>query len=296
MLTLTDASRPDPRLAGLPPGDLTVTIGIGPRLVSAVSASLPGATDLPAFDHETVADSARGGDLVIQVCASDPLLLPLALAAITATASTRLTEQWRQRAFRGPYVPVGKRSAPRNVLGFVDGIVGPTTSAEQDAAVWLTAPGVTNGTIMVVRRMTLDLAAFAALPIGAQEAVIGRRRPSAVPLSGGTIATTPDLGAKNSDGTYVIATNAHVRRANAAAAGVSQMLRRSYSIDDPSAGLLFISFQNELRTFTATMQRMQDGQPSDALLELTTTTASGTFLVLPGFDGNRPLGSTIFTT
>jgi dye decolorizing peroxidase len=159
--------------------------------------------------------------------------------------------------------------------------------------VWLTSPGVANGTIMVVRRMTVDVAAFAAKPVAVQEAVIGRRRPSAVPLSGGTIATTPDLGAKNPDGTNVIAADAHVRRANAAAAGVSQMLRRSYSIDDPAAGLLFISFQNELRTFTATMQRMQD---VDALLELTTTTASGTFLVLPGFDRNRSLGSTIFTT
>jgi dye decolorizing peroxidase len=69
------------------------------------------------------------------------------------------------------------------------------------------------------------------------------------------------------------------------------MLRRSYSIDEPAPGLLFISFQNDLRTFTATLTHME---ASDALLRFTTTTASATFLVLPGFDGRHPLGSRLF--
>ena len=37
----------DPRLLGLPPGDLTMTVGVGPRLVRTAGASLPGAADLP---------------------------------------------------------------------------------------------------------------------------------------------------------------------------------------------------------------------------------------------------------
>lgn len=42
---LADGS--DARLLGLPPGDLTVTIGVGPRLVRMAGRSLPGTTDLP---------------------------------------------------------------------------------------------------------------------------------------------------------------------------------------------------------------------------------------------------------
>jgi dye decolorizing peroxidase len=35
--------------------------------------------------------------------------------------------------------------------------------------------------------------------------------------------------------------------------------------------------------------------PIDALLDYTTTTATASFLVLPGFDRRRPLGATLFT-
>jgi dye decolorizing peroxidase len=291
VLALTGAA--DARLAGLAAGDLTITVGIGPRLVAAVDSSLPGAAAMPAFDRESIADAAQGGDLAIQVCASDPLVLPLALAAVVASAGGQLSERWRQRAARGAYVPVSKTiQAPRNVLGFIDGIVGAHTPAELDADIWLAQPAaVAGGTIMAVRRMTLDVDAFTALPLARQEAVFGRRRESGVPLSGGTIATDPDLGAKTATGAYLIPADAHLRRANALSTGVPAMLRRSYSIDDPAPGLLFVSFQNALRTFTATLTRMQT---SDALLAFTTTTASGTFLVLPGHDAGRPLGSTLF--
>jgi dye decolorizing peroxidase len=85
--------------------------------------------------------------------------------------------------------------------------------------------------------------------------------------------------------------DAHLRRAHTTSVGVGLMLRRSYSTDDPAPGLLFISFQNDIRTFTNTLTRMDNG---DALLSFTTTTASATFLVLPGFDERRPLGATLF--
>lgn len=289
----------EPRLLGLAPGDLTITIGIGPRVVrkapgaQAAGAALPGTTDLPQFSREQIAPQARGGDLLIQLCASDALVLPVAAAALLDQAGARVTERWRQSARRGPNTPVGPgRTAPRNLLGFLDGIVGPATTAEQQGDLWLAGPApVAGGTIAVVRRMELDLPRFAALSVAQQEAVFGRSRDSGVPLSGGTIATNPDLGAKTPDGRYLIPADAHARRAHANVVGVGLMQRRSYSIDDPRPGLLFISFQNDLHTFTATLTHMDD---SDALLPFTTTTASATFLMLPGFDQRHPLGSTLF--
>ncbi|MBC3986695.1 Dyp-type peroxidase [Streptomyces sp. AC536] len=289
--TLTTGT--DPRLLGLEPGDLTVTVGVGPRLVRAAGASLPGATDLPRFSRERIAPGADGGDLLLQICASDPTLLPVVAAALADQAGDRVRERWRQSARRGANVLVGEgRTAPRNPLGFVDGIIGPHTAAERRRDLWLAGPPeVAGGTLAVLRRMELDLPRFAALSVAEQEAVFGRRRASGVPLSGGSAASGPRLGAKTPDGRYLVPANAHARRAHATAVGVGLMLRRSYGIDDPAPGLLFISFQNELRTFTATLTHMDT---SDALLPFTTTTASATFLILPGFDTQLPLGSRLF--
>ncbi|MFF9672315.1 Dyp-type peroxidase [Streptomyces eurythermus] len=283
----------DPRLLGLPPGDLTVTIGVGPRLVRGAGPALPGAADLPRFSRERIAPRSRGGDLLLQICAGDPLLLPVVAAALLGQAGDRIRERWRQSGRRGPDVRVAEDvSAPRNLLGFVDGIVGPHTTAEQRRHLWLAGPApVAGGTIAVVRRMELDLQGFAALSVAEQEAVLGRRRAGSAPLSGGTAASDPDLGAKTPDGRYLIPADAHVRRAHPGVVGVGLMLRRSYSTDGPTPGLLFISFQNDLRTFTKTLAHM-DG--SDALLRYTTTTAGATFLILPGFDRQRPLGAGLF--
>ncbi|MFF8597080.1 Dyp-type peroxidase [Streptomyces sp. NPDC015220] len=283
----------DPRLLGLPPGDLTVTVGVGPRLVRAAGASLPGATDLPRFSRERINPRERGGDLLIQICAGDALLLPVVAAALLDQAGDRIHERWRQSARRGTNVPIGNGlTAPRNPLGFIDGIVGPHTDAEQRRDLWLAGPAaVTGGTLAVLRRMELDLPRFAALSVAGQEAVFGRRRASGVPLSGGTISSGPELGAKTPDGRYLVPADAHVRRANPTVVGAGLMLRRSYSTDGPAPGLLFISFQNDLRTFTATLTHMD---ASDALLRYTTTTASATFLILPGFDRQHPLGSRLF--
>ncbi|MBP2355318.1 dye decolorizing peroxidase [Kribbella aluminosa] len=283
----------EPRLVGLVPGDLTVTVGVGPRLVRMAGRTLPGATDLPAFAHEQIAPAARGGDVLLQICASDPLVLSVAAAALLDRAGDRLRERWRQSARRGPAVQVAEGlTAPRNQLGFVDGIVGPHTEAEQSLNLWLDEPApVAGGTIAVLRRMELDLRRFAGLSAAHQEAVIGRHRDTGIPLSGGVVADGPDLGAKTPDGRYLVPADAHARRAHAAVVGVRLMLRRSYSIDEPAPGLLFVSFQNDLRTFTATLTHMENG---DALLPFTKTTASATFLILPGFDPRRPLGSTLF--
>ncbi|WP_245572481.1 Dyp-type peroxidase [Actinokineospora enzanensis] len=282
----------DPRLLGLSPGDLTVTIGIGPRLVRMADPALPGTTDLPQFPHEQITPQARGGDLLIQICATDAVVPPITAAALLTQAGNRTQERWRQSAHRGSTVPLGQgRTAPRNQFGFIDGIVGPHTPAQQQRNLWLPGPPpVANATIAVLRRMELDLPRFAALPVATQEAIFGRRR-TGEPLSGGTITTDPDLGAKTPDGRYLIPADAHTRRAHSTAVGVGLMLRRSYSIAEPTPGLLFISFQNDLQTFTDTLTHMTD---DDALLPFTTTTASATFLILPGFDQAHPLGATLF--
>ncbi|MEK8172475.1 Dyp-type peroxidase domain-containing protein [Streptomyces sp. M19] len=61
-----------------------------------VDPALPGAKDLPRFSRERIAPEARGGDLLIQICASDNLVVPVVAAALLEQAGDRLRERWRQ--------------------------------------------------------------------------------------------------------------------------------------------------------------------------------------------------------
>jgi dye decolorizing peroxidase len=275
---------------GVAPGDLTVTVGVGPAVVRSVGADLPGAADLPTYRREEIGERERGGDLWLQVCGSDPLAVALAVATLEEQLRGDVRLRWAQRGWRGSYAPApGGHQAGRNVQGFQDGIVAPRSAEELEDGVWLAGPeSLAGGTIAVLRRFRIDVAGWRALGVEGQEAAVGRRRATSESLSGGPDV---DLGAKTPDGQYLVPADAHVRRAHARDVGVPLMLRRSYSIDDPDPGLLFVSFQSTLRAFTATMQRLEE---SDRMLDFATTTATGTFLVLPGHAAGRPLGGTLF--
>ena len=54
---------------------------------------------------------------------------------------------------------------------------------------------------------------------------------------------------------------------------------------------MFICFQNELDTFVKTQHRLDE---VDDLMAFAKPTASASFLVLPGFTRDEPLGSTLF--
>ncbi len=297
ILTLTTHGG-DAALGGFPPGDLTVTVGVGPRVVTAVDSGLPGARELPPLAREEMPDSARGGDLMVQVCASDPQVVTLADGALRAWLQEHsAAPRWAQQGFRPPAQPgrAGQQVPMRNLLGFLDGMVVPRTPAELEREVWLPGPArVRGGTVAVVRRLRLDVARFLRQDLAHQEQAIGRRREDGAPLSGGGPDAPMDLGAKSAEGQYLVPAMAHARRANPNGTGSGLMLRRGYSYANgpQDRGLLFICFQRELRTFVATQQRLDDG---DDLSAFATATASGTFLVLPGFSAKRPLGTPLFS-
>jgi len=279
------------RLAGTEPGDLTITIGVGPRLVAAVNPTLPGAAQLPRFARERIAASNRDGDVMVQVCGSDPLAVSLTSGALAdAVHAAGGAERWSQGGFRR----YGSDGYALNLLGFRDGIVQPAPS-ELAAELWLDdAPQqVAGATIAVVRRLRIDLVSFLGMPLTDQESAIGRHRATGCPLSGGSVTTLLDLGAKTQEGGYVVPATAHARRADPGVTGVGVMLRRGYNyVNGPEdQGLLFIAFHRELRTFTETQYQLD---ASDALMEHTLATASATFLVLPGFGPDTPLGSHLF--
>ncbi|MBD5784671.1 Dyp-type peroxidase [Cellulosimicrobium terreum] len=284
-------------LAGLDPAGLTVTVGLGPRVVVATLGTGPGADELPAFTSDDLTERRTGGDLLLLVRSDEDAVVALAgqvLAAEVARASGPADERahvrWSAPGFRGPLAGPGNR----NLTGFRDGLSVPRGDEELEAAVWwddAVRPGMEGATVAVVRVMPFDVNAFTALPVAAQEEAVGRRRAGGEPLSGGTALDDPDLRAKDDTGRYAIGVDAHVRRAHPLPAGLDTlMLRRSYSFTGAETGLVFVAFHRELDTFVRTQQRLDEG---DALTALARTTASGTFLVLPGYDAERPLGAAL---
>ena len=292
ILELTTNSKPTDVLPD-GPGDLTVTVGLGPRIVAARDASLPGAEDLPSFaGDETIEAHRRGGDLLLALYSDDPSVLT-AVGDDLLTLVPGATPRWRQRLFRGH----GENGVVRNPFGFLDGVIVPHGDEELAENVWIgtgTADAaLASGTVCVIRRLRLDTARFAALGTPAQERVIGRERIDGTPLSGGPENGEVDLNAKTPEGEFVTPLRSHARAAHPSFTGSSLMLRRGYAFDDgllpngeADAGLAFICFQNTLRTFVVTQQRLDE---NDDLMKYATPTGSATFLILPGFSASSPL-------
>ena len=279
-------------------GDLSVTLGLGSALVSALDPRLPGAAGLPLFvGDDAIATERLGGDVLVGVCAENPGLLSPALAAVISALETA-TVRWQQLGFRSP----GEGTIARNPLGYHDGVIVPRGDAELDRDVWIPDGPAAGGTICVVRQLRLDVAAFAAEAPERQDEIMGRRRGDGAPLSGGGPLDEVNLRAKTESGRFVTPSRSHARAAHPSFTGSHLMLRRGYAyangpvmtpggrrVDDQ--GLLFICFQRELDDFTRTQRRLDE---LDDLMGYATPVASGAFLVLPGFTARRPLGSGLF--
>ncbi|GAA1861427.1 Dyp-type peroxidase [Microbacterium koreense] len=268
-------------------GDLSVTVGVGPRVLSA--SGHPGISHLltlPTFaGDEALRADRRGGDLYISLNADDPTVLEPAAAVVTETiAGWRL--RWSDLGFRG--TPDG--DIVRNPFGYHDGVVIPRGTEELDREVWISDGPFAGGTICVIRRFRLATDRFRALSTTRRDQIIGREQGTGAPLSGGVLHDEVNLTAKSADGTFLTPAHSHVRAAHPSFTGSGLMLRRSYgyrtSADDH--GHLFISFQKDIGTFTRTQLRMDD---MDELMTFSTPTATAAFLILPGFTADRPLGS-----
>ncbi|GEM_PF-943333 len=264
-------------------GDLTVLVGIGPRLLALRDRAAASATTLPAFVSDAEV-AHHGGDVLLMAAASDPFV---PAAAIDELADG-LTLRWEQPGFRGGL----RGGATRNPFGYFDGIIVPDTPELLDAGVWIADGPLAGGTICAVRRFRLDVDRFRGLSADGQDAVFGRRHADGQPLSGGDAFGEIDLLAKTPEGEYRVPARAHARAAHPSFIGAPLMHRRSYSYadSDDDRGIVFLSFQNDIATFSRTLQRLEE---TDDLLDYATATTSAAFAILPGFTPDRPLGSTL---
>ncbi len=253
---------------GLGPARLTVNVGFGPSLFGfdgpdrfELGDNLPmQLVTVPAFPGDRLVASNTGGDLTVHACADDPQVAFHAVRQLVRAGAGVTTLRWSQGGFNEVSAGIG---TPRNLLGFKDGTVNPTTDVQTDDFVWVGAEGphwMVGGTYVVVRVIRMALAHWDDMPLRNQERVIGRHKLSGAPLGASDEFDVLDLKAKDDADRLVIPLDAHVRLASPQENWGQMMLRRSYSYSngvldaspgrsDPvlDAGILFAAYQRSPR-------------------------------------------------
>ncbi|MGW2849092.1 Dyp-type peroxidase, partial [Streptomyces sp. NPDC001274] len=220
----------DLRLQGGGTTRLTSLVGIGPALADRLGLDVPSVLrELPPFPGDRLDPRRSGGDLLVQLCAADRWTLTVVAELVVGAARTAgAVLRWGQSGFLPPTAP---GTTPRNLFGSKDGTANPDRAAAEQW-VWGPPGAHGNGTVLVYRRIHMDVTGFAALPESHRDRAVGRRTRDGVALGGTAEHDEPDIYAKHPDGSYVLPATAHVRLASPRFDGGARMLRRSYSYDD----------------------------------------------------------------
>ncbi len=274
------------------PARLTVTLGLGPAFFSRLGldgARPPSLQPLPGFAIDRLDPRWRQTDLLLQVGGDDVLSVSHAVRILTRDARSFITSVWLQRGFlhaRGSQ-PAG--TTPRNLMGQVDGTINPDAGTDAGARVVWAEEGPDwwrGGTMLVLRRIRMELDTWERLGRSDRELVIGRRLSDGAPLTGGDERTVVDLEATGAGGLLVVPEFAHVRHARARD-DTERMLRRGYSYDDTGqqgaaadAGLIFAAYVADVDRQYLPVQRRLVGP--DLLNRWTTPIGSGVYALPPG--------------
>lgn len=283
------------------PSSLTITVGFGPgvfALDGLRGAAPPGLVPIPPMKHDKLVDRWSGGDLVVQVCADDSLVISHVTRRMAVDAAPFATVRWQQSGFwRAGGVGTPGQTG-RNLMGQVDGTgnLAPTDPLFA-GVVWAsgTPAWFSGGSMMVVRRIRMQLDTWDNLSRDKQEAVIGRRLDTGAPLGLEKERDPLPLQAKDEKGQFVIPADAHARLANPNSNGGLRILRRAANYDDGLApdgtadsGLLFIAFQADIAQQFVPIQRRLDA--TDSLNAWTTAVGSAVFAVPAGIGPDTWIG------
>lgn len=285
------------------PARLTVTFGFGPRLVTLVTpgAAPPWLGPLPAFTIDRLESRWSDGDLLLQVCADDPVTVAHASRMLIKDMRAFGSLRWSQGGFRRAAGAEASGTTMRNLFGQVDGTSNPRPgTADFSGVVWATdGPAwLSGGTSLVLRRIAMNLDTWDEVDRPGRERAVGRTLTTGAPLTGTAEADRPDLDAVDGLGLPVIPAHAHLRRARTENPR-ERIFRRGYNYEhaepgtEGSAGLLFASYQADVTAQFVPIQRRLD--TLDLLNVWTTPVGSAVFAIPPGCAEGGFIGETLFS-
>lgn len=295
---------PNPELV-IGSAGLSAYVGFGYKLFGklGLSSQLPeGFIDLPSFKIDKLQAEFTGGDLLIHVSAEDPIVLSHASRSLIRDSMPFAKLKNMQSGFAHTPGMVSQGVTHRNLMGQVDGTANPKIGSNDfDEVVWITeGPAwIRGGTLMVFRRIEMQLETWDQLGVPAKEEVIGRRLSNGAPLTGSQESDIPDLDARHPNGLKVIPDFAHIRRA-APDAPVERIFRRPFSYELPSnesgrsnVGLLWAAYQrNVQKQFLPIQLRLEE---LDLLNKWTTPIGSAVFAIPGGVSEGEVIGQALFS-
>jgi dye decolorizing peroxidase len=282
---------PSPELA-VGAARLTATLGFGMgffKKLGLLSQVPEGFIDLPGFKMDKLEGRFSGGDVLIHVGADDPIVLANASRALIRDSLPFATVRWMQNGFAHSPGMVPSGVSHRNLMGQVDGTENPKFGSQKfKDLVWIDSgpDWIQGGTLLVLRRIAMQLDTWDQLGTPEKEEVIGRKLSNGAPLTGVNENDVPDLNARYPNGLKVIPDFAHIRRAAPTKSG-EQIFRRPFSYHEgvgsdgaPDVGLLWTAYQKNIETQYLPIQRRLE--QLDLLNEWTVPIGSATFAIPRG--------------
>ncbi|WP_274370851.1 iron uptake transporter deferrochelatase/peroxidase subunit [Morganella morganii] len=287
---------------------LTVTVSLGHSLFDerfGLSPLKPQKfTAMTAFPNDRLDPAWCGGDILLQFCANSRETVIYALREVLRRLSGRVAPLWKIDGFL-PARDIECRTTPVNLFGFKDGTGN--ADAGDDALmndlIWITSrepAWAENGSYQAVRLIRFELEFWDRTPLEDQENDFGRHKASGAPM--GKVHEHDDPDFKQDPHGDRVLFDSHMRRAEPRSTErhVAKLRRRSYSYSlglTPSGqldmGLVFISFQKDLKKGFIDTQKRLNGEPLERYIK---PFGGGYYLVLPGITSEKSyLGETLIT-
>lgn len=286
------------------PARFSAYVGFGYSLFEklGLQSQLPmGFAPLPSFKVDKLQDQFSGGDVLIHIAADDPVVLAHGTRSLVRDSMPFASVRWVQSGFGHSPGVMPEGVSHRNLMGQVDGTANPALGSEDfSSVVWIEdgPEWIQGGTLLVFRRIAMELDGWDQLGTPAKEEVIGRRLDNGAPLTGTREEDLPDLAARHPNGLKVIPDFAHIRRA--APFGGERIFRRPFSYSAglapngaPDVGLLWTAYQRDIsKQFVPIQMRLDE---LDLLNRWTTPIGSGVYAIAGGVSEGEIIAQRLFS-